>query len=570
MRSKLLWSAAAVIVAQIGFNPRARASDYYFSPGGNDSNVGNSSASPFASLAKLNSLTLGSGDNVYLEGGANFAGNIQLDANDTAVNAAGAPIGAPIKISNYGTGYATINAGNGTGISALNNGNIEISNLKLVGSGSHLDAQQSKYVYDNTGNGIEFINTNGVKNQHIVVNNVEAQNFGGNGVWLGASGQSGYDGVTISRVIAHQNQLAGIATMGDPNNGNRNNFNNVLIQRSTAFNNYGRDKAPNQQNSGSGIVIGQVSGGKIEKSVAYGNGVRCDSTQGGPVGIWAWDSANIVIQKNESYNNGVAGQLDGGGFDLDGGVINSVIQYNYSHGNTGAGYLLAQYPGAKPMGNNIIRFNVSQNDAQKNDFGAIHIWGDVDDAKVYNNTVFVGPAGEGNPSAVRFAQWSGQGVTLANNLLMADKTGGSNDPSLIAVTGGAAGDFLGNAYWNDGQSGVFNPSDLQAMYLSVANDPKLFGPAGEGPTFSDADQLLNLQEYLLNDDSPLVDQGLNLALYGINPGGFDFLGQGQRGNTWDIGAFENQSGPIPIPEPAAAGLLALSGIALLRRSRRTA
>ncbi len=570
MTRKLLWSAAAVIVAQIGVNSPARASDYYFSPGGSDSNPGNSSATPFASLDKLNSLTLGSGDNVYLQGGANFTGNIQLNANDTAVNGTGAAVGAPIRISNYGTGYATINAGNGSGISALNNGNIEISNLKVVGAGSHFDLGQNKHVYDNTGNGIEFINTNGVKNQHIVINNVQTENFGGNGIWLGASGLSGYDGVTISKAVARQNQLAGIASMGDPNNGNRNNFNNVLIQKSAAFDNYGRDKAPNQQNSGSGIVIGQVTGGKIETSVAYGNGVRCDSTQGGPVGIWAWDSANIVIQKNESYNNGVAGQLDGGGFDLDGGVINSVIQYNYSHGNTGAGYLLAQYPGAKPMGNNIIRFNVSQNDAQKNNFGAIHIWGDVDDAKVYNNTVFVGPSAEGNASAVRFHQWSGEGVTLANNLFMADKTGGSNDPSLVSVTGGNSGEFVRNAYWNDGESGLFNPSDLQAMYLSVANDPKIFGPAGQGPTFSDSDQLLNLQEYLLYDDSPLVDQGLNLALYGINAGGYDFLGQGQTGNSWDIGAFENQSGIVAIPEPAALSILAISGIALLRRSRRTA
>ncbi|HEX8523050.1 MAG TPA: right-handed parallel beta-helix repeat-containing protein [Tepidisphaeraceae bacterium] len=569
MNRKVILSAAAAVLVQLLSSSRTQAVDYYFSPSGSDGNSGTSAGSAFASLSKISTLNLQPGDNIKLLAGAQFTGNVTLPSGTGIDAATGNAAGAPIKITTYGgSSLAVINAGIGTGISAPNSGNIEISNLRLVGAGAHFDQGAQKYIYDNTGNGIEFINHNGKKNDHVVIKNVVAEKFGQNGVWLGASGQGGFKNISISNVIASENQLAGIATMGDPNNGNRDNFNNLTISQSAAFKNYGRDKEPNKQNSGSGIVIGQVKGGTIERSVAYGNGVRCDSIQGGPVGIWAWDSDTITIQHNESYNNGTAGQLDGGGFDLDGGVVNSVIQYNYSHGNDGAGYLLAQYPGAKPMGNNTIRYNISQNDGRKNDFGAIHIWADVDNTNIYNNTIFVGPSDSGTPSAVRFHQFSGENVRLLNNLLMVDKAGPGDDPKMISLTQGPGGLFDGNAYWNDGESGIFNPADLRALYLDLARQHKLHGPAGQGPTLKDAQLLDTLVEYTLNDDSPLIDRGINLlAQYGIDPGGYDFYGLNLRGDAWDIGASENQSGAVPTPEPVALGFLSLGATSLLRRRR---
>ena len=59
---------------------------------------------------------------------------------------------------------------------------------------------------------------------------------------------------------------------------------------------------------------------------------------------------------------------------LDGGVRNSIVQYNYSHDNDGAGYLLAQFEGGRAFYNNVIRYNVSENDGQKNSYGGIHLW----------------------------------------------------------------------------------------------------------------------------------------------------------------------------------------------------
>lgn len=82
-------------------------------------------------------------------------------------------------------------------------------------------------------------------------------------------------------------------------------------------------------------------------------------------GIWAWDSNNILLQFNESYANRTIG-VDGDGFDFDGGVTNSVMQYNYSHDNDAAGFLLAQYAFApQAMKNIVIRYNISENDCRR-------------------------------------------------------------------------------------------------------------------------------------------------------------------------------------------------------------
>ncbi len=58
-------------------------------------------------------------------------------------------------------------------------------------------------------------------------------------------------------------------------------------------------------------------------------------------------------------------QKTGAGFDFDGGCTNSTLQYNYSHDNYGAGYLLAQFDNAPLMKNITIRYNISENDGRK-------------------------------------------------------------------------------------------------------------------------------------------------------------------------------------------------------------
>jgi hypothetical protein len=68
------------------------------------------------------------------------------------------------------------------------------------------------------------------------------------------------------------------------------------------------------------------------------------------------------------------------------------MQYNYSHDNTGAGYLLAQFANARAFSNNIVRYNISQNDSRKGNYAGIHFWNGgsgISNTSVYNNTIYM-------------------------------------------------------------------------------------------------------------------------------------------------------------------------------------
>lgn len=159
-------------------------------------------------------------------------------------------------------------------------------------------------------------------------------------------------------------------------------------------------------NSGNGIVIGEASNVTIEHSVAYGNGTSNNHIGGGPVGIWVYETKHAVIQYNESYDNSRGtGDSDGGGFDLDGGVSDSVVQYNCSHGNDGAAVLVFQYDGGREHTDNVIRGNVSVNDARKGNYGAISTgssWAGhpASNVQIYGNVISMN-ATTADPAAVQ-------------------------------------------------------------------------------------------------------------------------------------------------------------------------
>ena len=80
-----------------------------------------------------------------------------------------------------------------------------------------------------------------------------------------------------------------------------------------------------------GTVLFNVARATIEYCKAAENGWDMPRKGNGPVGIWcACNADRVVIQHCISHHNKSPG-LDGGGFDFDGGVTNSVMQYNYSY-----------------------------------------------------------------------------------------------------------------------------------------------------------------------------------------------------------------------------------------------
>ena len=82
------------------------------------------------------------------------------------------------------------------------------------------------------------------------------------------------------------------------------------------------------------------------------------------------------------------------------------------------------------MGDNTIRYNISQNDAEKNtdNTGGIMTWGSQPRGQIYNNTVFAGKGLKSNPAAFR----GGDGFSVRNNIFVAD-----HDGEIVVVSAGA-------------------------------------------------------------------------------------------------------------------------------------
>lgn len=370
-----LWVAVCLLVAH-----PTDAADYYLSAHGSDSNPG-SMAAPWRSIGRVNALDLAPGDRVFLRAGDTFDGTLSLDVYD-----AGTPQ-APITISSYGPGRATIHTSTGAGVSVYNAAGIRITNINVVASGT------------STTSGIVFYSDLPSALPYVRIESVEVTGFARDGIEIGSwNTPTGFRDVRITRAWTHHNTRTGILVYAQYPLAHEA----VYVGYSQAFDNPGHPRSI--VNTGSGIVLGGVSGGTIEWCTAFRNGAM-NTAVGGPVGIWTYDSARITIQHNESHSNRTSSTADGGGFDLDQNVSDSILQYNYSHDNDGAGYLLAHRPDTAAHRGNIVRYNLSEDDGRKNSYGGIELWGRISAARIHNNTVRLSPSGSGRPSAIRV--WNG-------------------------------------------------------------------------------------------------------------------------------------------------------------------
>lgn len=525
---------------------------YFVSSSGNDALDGTAPATVWRTTGRVNTQTFAPGDRVRFEGGKTFSGNLYFDKSDAGTSS------SPVTLDSYGSGRATIYAGNGNGVFVYNAAGFVIDNLNLVGAGTQT----------NTGHGVLFFadQPGAVKYDYVRIDRAEVSGFLEGGVLIGADNAQDYTGyrdVRITRVVSHDNGDSGIQLFGrfvsnpGPNIPGTDSYANadVYIGDSVVYNNRGKPGKGN--NSGNGIVLGSVDGAVVEYSLAYNNGELNDFADGGPVGIWAYDANNVTIQHNEAYGNKTGTSKDGGGFDLDGGVSNSVMQYNYAHDNEGAGFLLAQFRGARPFYNNTVRYNISENDGRKNSYAGIYLFAapgfDIKDSAIYNNTVFVSPALSGTPSAFGVLDFGGfyDNVRVNNNIFVT--TGGLpfiDNPDENGLR------FNANSYYGSGGgfrvtwNGVSYKS-LSALRRSTGQerlggrntglwrDPRLC-EAGQGGTVGNPRQLASLSVYTLRDDSRVIDKGLNLhTRFGIGIGTHDFYGNRiPRGTRFDLGAHE--------------------------------
>lgn len=505
-----------------------------------------------AEFNNLNSINFEPGDRILLQGGQTFSGSLLFTSEDNGSDV------SPIEVTSTGTGRATINAGDAVGINAVNTGGFEISELNLIGSGVAEDGSTTS-----TGAGINFFaNSSGnIKYPRVYLDQLTVTGFGNRGIVIGGfNGATGYNDVRITNVVSHGNLRSGIETYGD--NNILNALTNVYIADCESYHNVG-----NASFAARGIVLGSVTGGTVERCLAYDNGQNNTST-----GILTYTSANVTIQQNEVHSNKTAGTSGAAGIVLDSRVTGTVIQYNYSHGNDGAGYLLFSDGSPKnsvPINEgNVVRFNISENDGRKSDHdgaSGIQVGGRVNAAKIYNNTIFM----DGTSTNTSFpavyvygATWHDPGnPLLANNLLV---TAGNSTLVRFAPFFGGVTTFAGNNYWPSGGSftidydfTIYNTlaawrTATQQEKVGVVNtgssvDPQLVNP-GNGGTVGDPALLPSLAAYKLQATSPLIDQGLTLSAspFFINVGTRDFHGNTlPQGSGFDVGANEYTVPPIP-------------------------
>ena len=477
--------------------------NHYFSVNGNDKNNG-SKDHPFKTIEHFNSMEIKPGDSVFFKSGEIFNGNIILDSIKSGINE------RPIVITSYGIGNAIIDAANETAIALYNSCYVNINNLTLKGAGRK---------QGNTKAGITITGCN-----NISIDNIDVSGFQKSGLQIYSC-----ENVILNKVYAHDNGAAGIGVEGDFNN--KLTTKNIRITYCKADNNPG-DPTNLTNHSGNGIVAGHCTNVVIDHCSATNNGWDMPRIGNGPVGIWCYEADSVIIQHCLSYRNKTSvGGADGGGFDFDGGVTNSVIQYCLSYENQGSGYCMFQYWGASPWHNNVIRFNISENDGLVSDSHAgVYVWNSSKDTTqfyecdFYNNTIY-----NSKQALLNFSETSERrNFRFFNNIFI-------GKDSLIR---GEEGDaiFLANDWYSIEKK--FNANGINDLkkWAIEQNKEQLNGKIvglNVMPSFKDAgntkitnaNQLTSFNNYKITGSSSITKSGIDLqSLFGINIGSTDFNG----------------------------------------------
>lgn len=486
---------------------------YYISNSGNDSSDGTRSV-PWQTIAKLNNTRLMAGDSVCFEGGQIFNGHILLDSTDAGTTE------LPVTITSVGNGKAVIDGKEGTALTVYNTKHINISTLIFRGAGRKTGNTKDGVIINNSvAIGIDSIDIIGFQKAGLLINTSKS--------------------IKVKRVYATENGSAGIFITGEYQ---KKNCSDILISYCTAVNNPG-DPTNLNNHSGNGILAGECKNVKIEYCVATNNGWDMPRKGNGPVGIWCYEADSVIIEHCISYKNKTApGAADGGGFDLDGGVTNSIIQYCLSYENEGSGFGIFQYEGAGKWNNNTIRYCISENDGSVSPAHAgVFIWNSSRDTSQFRNCYFYNNIVYNSRGAAISYEPSSEnsGFRFYNNIFVA------KDSLIIGKETNSV--YLGNNWYslkygfNAGGISDFrewttkNRKETIGGKLVGLNIDPGFANAGKTTVVTPA-RLNSFNNYRLPENSILRNSGIDLKkMFGIETGGQSFNQSTARSNG--IGAF---------------------------------
>lgn len=578
------------------------ATAYYVdNSAGADTNPG-TQALPWKTLTKVNAGRYNPGDSINFQGGQTFTlatavacgAGAQATTVDLCFNASNLSGTAttPVVIQSYGAGQATIQAtGNSAAFMAYNIGGFTLQNLVFAGSGATTPMAANAW----GGVLIENDLSGNVRLDGVTVSHLSVHGFANDGLSLqGLAGSSGYLNLNISYITAYNNTGgtdgnggAGIDLQAAPNRGNGATnaaYQSVTIDHCYAHDNSGFGTAAW---TGEGIHLSNVNGGVVQYSLAANNG----ASGADGFGIDVADSNSVTIQYSESYGQVTNNSFDGGGFNFDGGVSNSTMQYNYSHDNNGPGFHLYSFNDGTITGSsgNIVRYNISQNDANKASIGyggiTLNSSANLTGAQVYGNDIYasnttsLGAIGVTGPSA------STIGANISNNILYA-----LSGVTLVSSKGADATPasvvFTGNDYYTPGSFSIKWGANAGTSYASLSawqgagqekvsgspvgttGNPNLTNPGGgttanatPGPPSSQA------SAYKITSGSAASNAGVAITSPGLN----DFFGLALGAPPLNIGADDTPVGgggggpgsaPVNVALPEIQGLDVVSSLPL--------
>lgn len=363
--------------------------NYYFSSStGVDTNVGNE-ASPFKTIAKLNSLVLTAGDTIFFKKGDTFIGQILISYSGS--------VGFPIIYDSYGTGDLPIltasNGKNGIAdplstIKIIGKQYLEFHNLTIENERFDSEAgspnDQSYGIYYQSFKTLPASKNfeDAVLSKYLRFSNLVLRN-----IYSLGSANTDFDSIYSSGIYFIDAFVTDVII--------ENCYFTDLERTGIWLRKYVSDAIIRNNKfidtGGSGTILSTTKRVLYENNLMRFTGSDTDSrmVKRGS-GMWVFNSDDVVAQYNTSQH--ARGSGDSSGMHVDYGNSNILFQYNYLEDSAG-GF-------CETLGENdniIWRYNISVNEGNKNGVNRL-LW--VSDYAyvpkkstnvfVYNNTVYQG------------------------------------------------------------------------------------------------------------------------------------------------------------------------------------
>jgi hypothetical protein len=483
------------------------ATTYYLSSSlGNNNYDGKSTAFPWRTIAKINSVALQPGDSVCFKRGDLFRGHLVVNGSGTLAD--------PILITAYGAGAQPIITGE---VGASGGGDyqeailvenqdyiwfedLEIQNERKVSRTNIDDVDAYGLHIHNSGNRI----LRGFQLRNLTVRNVFAVQemndpaaFNGLEVagvriasdwnWQAGSEKNIQDVLMedcyftrIQRLGVHVKHAGGNATIG--NDSIHRNMN--LVFRNNEFHYLG----------GTCILPSRTYNCLIENNLFNHPGSDIDPRMPGRgSAVWTWRCINTIIQRNQCLH--IRGYLDSHGIHIDHENVNTFVQYNYMEDCEG-GFV-------EILGGNlnaVYRFNISVNDGWRNNPNWVNsnhtLWINekapgnnvhyCDSTYIYNNTIFM-------DSAYSTAIDMDARSTYIYNNIFANYESGTIGGKRMSIRNNGAEFLISHNLFYGNVVNSFTNRDTHAVFAN----PAFINPGG-----------LNPYAYQLLAGSAAIDQGL--------------------------------------------------------------